>query len=485
MVPIVLEIPSDILTPVSTFLKLRQAGYQNAFLLESADGGEQIGRYSYLGINSFASLKSCSDKLLFSEKNKSPQIISKFNLKSIEEIINSYRSPKMEKLPDFVGGVIGNLDYEFVEKLEKLSPREESLNSNAVNLMFFKDIIVFDRLKNKIFIVSHVDSNENIDDSFEKAIGQIEKNIGLIRARSEDQHINFPLNNAESIEKNYTHMLGKDVFCAGVKKIKRHIKAGDIFQAVLSERFTTNFSGDPFLIYRSLRAVNPSPYQFFVDYGNGECLLGASPEMLVKSNSRTIQTSPIAGTRPRGDSNREDKKYETELLRSVKEKAEHLMLVDLGRNDLGRESVPGSVQVKSFMEVQRFSHVMHLVSLVEGKLKKSSSPLRALASCFPAGTLSGAPKIKAMNIISSIEKEKRGPYGGAVISYGFSGKLNSCITIRSVYIKSEKAHFQAGAGVVADSNPEKEYQEVLNKAKAVKKALEYAKTISADSERTI
>jgi anthranilate synthase component 1 len=255
-----------------------------------------------------------------------------------------------------------------------------------------------------------------------------------------------------------------------VKRIKSHIRAGDIFQCVMSEQFRFELEEDPFEVYRVLRMINPSPYLFFLDFG-GEVLLGSSPEMLVRVMNGTVETCPIAGTRPRGKDEAHDKKYERELLSSVKEKAEHLMLVDLGRNDIGRVSRPGTVKVTDFMKVERYSHVMHIVSLVEGKLKRNLSAWEAFCACFPAGTLTGAPKIRAMQILSELEGPRRGTYGGAVLAHDFLGNINSCITIRSLWAKGKNAVIQSGAGVVADSSPTKEYDEVLNKAKAIRSAV--------------
>lgn len=484
MIPLGIEMPADTLTPVSAFLRLRHSGSKQAFLLESADGGEEVGRYSFLGIDPFASLRSRSDQLVFSHYNSSQVIQDRASFQSVEKLIKEYQSMHLEGFPPFTGGAVGYVAYDAIQQLEDIPMPDKGLDSDDIYLMLFKHIIAFDQLKHRLYIVTHIETDDDAD--LDPLYRDAEAKIQDIRKRlfesTDKEVLDLSLSEVASVEPVEAEAtLGKEAFCAGVKTIKKHIRAGDIFQCVLSDRFHFPFEGDPFLVYRILRMINPSPYLFYLALEDDEYLLGSSPEMLVRSYDGRLETCPIAGTRPRGKDHKEDKKLESDLLASVKEKAEHLMLVDLGRNDIGRVSKPGTVRVSEFMKVERYSHVMHLVSLVEGKLKRSLTPWQALGACFPAGTLSGAPKIRAMEIISDLEPERRGPYGGAVVCYDFTGNLNSCITIRSLYIKGGKAYVQAGAGVVADSRPEKEWEEVLNKAKAVRSAVAIAQLAEGEA----
>jgi anthranilate synthase component 1 len=372
------------------------------------------------------------------------------------------------------------VSYDAVRYLEKIPLPDSEEPFADFRFMFFKNILAFDHLKNRLYIITHIPVTESdaIEASYEKARLQIHS----IRTRLREspgyaEVLDFSMDDVmQASPEEAKSLLGKEHYVEAARQIKQHIRQGDIFQCVLSDRFELPVDVDPFLIYRVLRMINPSPYLFYLSLGD-ETLLGSSPEMLMRSIHQTIQTCPIAGTRPRGVDAKTDEKLEQDLRSSVKEKAEHLMLVDLGRNDIGRVSRPGSVVVKEFMKVERYSHVMHLVSLVEGKLKPKYSAWEAFGACFPAGTLSGAPKIRAMEIIAKLESNRRGPYGGAVVFHDFSGNLNSCITIRSLFVKNGIGYIQAGAGIVADSNPEKEYQEVLNKAKAMRTAVAMAKLV--------
>ena len=402
------------------------------------------------------------------------------NFDSIHKILEEYKAASaLSHFPPFSGGAVGYVSYDAIKSIESIPITSNGMGAEDIHMMLFKNIIAFDRLKHRVYLVSYlfVENNdacslENLYESCQKCLADISSRLfkplekEAIQCNLEDYKDLLPV--------DAKALLGQENFIRGVKKIKNHIRQGDIFQGVLSERFEFDFSGDPFLVYRVLKMINPSPYLFFLSLGKDEYLLGASPEMLVQVIDGHLATCPIAGTRPRGKDLKSDHKMEMELLSSKKERAEHIMLVDLGRNDIGRVAKPGSVRVTRFMEVERYSHVMHMVSLVEGKLKKHLSPWKAFTSCFPAGTLSGAPKIRAMQILSEIEPKGRGPYGGAVVCYDFRGHLNSCITIRSLYLNKGKAYIQAGAGVVADSKPIKEYEEVLNKAKAIRTAVAMA-----------
>ena len=473
MIPVSKCLSADLLTPVAAFLRLRRQG-EPCFLLESADGGEAVGRYSFLGRKPFATLVSKEGVLTYREKGKEVVERPKNLMKRIGEYLSAHKSAALSSKLPFQGGAIGYVAYDAAAFLEDISLKEAVKVGKETSLMFFENIIAFDRLKHQMYLISHIRPQV---ESLKKGLARAKNDI----AKMEESLFSFSGklaaceldNDAKPVKVKGS--LGKESFLSAVKKIKEHIRAGDIFQCVLSEKFRLNLDDkDPFEIYRVLRTINPSPYLFFVDFGK-EILLGSSPEMLVRVTGRLVETCPIAGTRPRGANEKEDKKHEKELLSSVKERAEHLMLVDLSRNDISRVAVSGSVAVKDFMHIGRFSHVMHIISLVTGKLKPSLSAWDAFCACFPAGTLSGAPKIKAMQIISSLEKERRGTYGGAVVAHDFLGNMNSCITIRSLWAKDGEGVIQAGAGVVADSHPAKEYEEVLNKAKAIRKAVALTK----------
>ncbi|RZA18851.1 MAG: anthranilate synthase component I family protein [Proteobacteria bacterium] len=478
--PISVELPADALTPVTAFLRLRATGAKKMFLLESADGGEQVGRYSFLGIDPFASLKSVRGTLRFEDFETSEVIEEKTTFDRIGDYLSRYKTPLNPSLPPFMGGALGYFAYDCVRFLENIPLPDEGYGTNDLHFMFFKTILVFDRLRHRLHLVHLLAAKaDGLDLRYQKAcdtLQHIKERLTHNSSAEEVLELSFPrLKTILPVEAEST--LGKDRYCQAVKIIKEHIRAGDIFQCVLSDRFHFPVKEDSFLIYRILRMINPSPYLYFLEFGD-ETLLGASPEMLIRTQDRSVETCPIAGTRPRGKSEEDDLKMEKDLYASVKERAEHLMLVDLGRNDIGRVSKAGTVKVKSFMQVERYSHVMHLVSRVSGTLKKEETPWKALGSCFPAGTLSGAPKIKAMQIISRLEGSQRGPYGGAIICQDFGGDLNTCITIRSLYVRDGVGYAQAGAGIVADSQAEKEYEEVLNKARAVRTAVAAAREVS-------
>ena len=471
LLPFGVELSSDTLTPISAFINLKR-GVEQAFLLESADGGESVGRYTFIGIDPLARLESEGDELKLRDFRDGSELRKPCSFKNIELLLESYSSPTIDGFPPFTGGAVGFVSYDSVRFLEEIPMPNKGTDAKDVNLLLFQNVIAFDRLKHRVFIITHLENSQDIEVLYADAEKKLKEIQNKLFADQQVPLLEIP--SAETLDLDSIPLeaeLGREKFCDAVRKVKQHIKAGDIFQCVLSDRFSFDLDVDPIIIYRILRMINPSPYLFYLDLGDGEVLLGSSPEMLLKSDGKTIGTCPIAGTRPRGKDHAEDLKFEKNLLASVKETAEHLMLVDLGRNDIGRMARPGTVEVTEFMKVERFSHVMHLVSLVEGKLKKGASSWDALGSCFPAGTLSGAPKIRAMEIISELEGGRRGPYGGAVVAHDFSGNLNSCITIRSLYVNNGKAYIQAGAGVVADSRPEKEYDEVLNKAKAVQAAV--------------
>ncbi len=481
-VPVTLELPADVITPVNAFLRLRRSGASKMFLLESADGGEQVGRYSFLGVDPFAVLKSRGGRLSFENFETGAKEEQAASFQAIGAYLQRYSSPKRPDLPPFLGGALGYFGYDSVRYLEAIpEPEAEGYAPYDLHFMFFRTILIFDRLKHRLTLVQMIpNEKKDLRNAYAKAQEQLlELKSRLHRSRPEEEDLDLDFTRLRSIAPIAAEeQLGRERYCEAVRTIKQHIRRGDIFQCVLSDRFRFPVRSDAFLVYRILRMINPSPYLYYLQFDD-ETLLGSSPEMLIKTQGSVVETCPIAGTRPRGADETQDEKFERDLLASVKERAEHLMLVDLGRNDIGRVSRPGAVKVKSFMQVERYSHVMHLVSRVSGVMKKELKPWDALGSCFPAGTLSGAPKIKAMQIISRLEGTKRGPYGGAVICQDFAGDLNTCITIRSLYVRDGYGYAQAGAGVVADSQAEKEYQEVLNKAKAVRTAVAIAADVSS------
>ncbi len=456
-------------TPINAFNSItNNKDSIKAFLFENNEKNKQD--YSFLGVNPVETLR-IKDGLAYLEKKDETIILNGSPEKIINDYLLKYEVEKKPDLPPFTGGIIGYISYDFVKYLEKINlPLINSFGENEACLMLFKDVIIFDHSGNDLYIIANILKENPSEKDKEKALNEAKI--------LEKQIIKFPEITQPDITEIYNDLsvkttFGEEKFYNAVKKIKDHIKNGDIFQCVLSERFSFSLEAPPFTVYQVLRKINPSPYLFYISTGN-ETILGSSPEMLVRVSKGKVSLCPIAGTRPRGRDDTEDKKYEKALLRSTKEKAEHLMLVDLGRNDIGRVSQTGTVQVKQFMQVERFSSVMHLVSLLEGSLKEDKTPFDAFKAAFPAGTLSGAPKVRAMEIISEFEPVRRGAYGGSIFCYGFTGYLDSCITIRSLFVKNNQGYIQAGAGIVADSNPKNEYQEILNKSKAVIRAVNLA-----------
>ncbi len=475
LIPVFAEELADLETPVSLFLKI--AGKDpHAFLLESAEYEESIGRYSLVGAQpgSVIELK----KNLFTVKSagrlKRIKITSKEDaLSAFNNILKSYRFVRNPKLPSFVGGFVGFLGYEFVTFCDDIRLRSKpGLGTPDALLLMTQNLAVYDHFEHKIKLIHLADTRTK---SPKQAYTDAEYAIKTMQHKINTQRIPAALeatrkkSKSVAIKSNVT----KKTFTASVGKIKAYIRAGDCIQTVLSQRFELPRIKNDFAVYRALRSLNPSPYMFYFRSGSLR-LVGSSPEMLVKKQGSTVETRPIAGTRPRGHDETSDKRLEENLKASKKEMAEHLMLVDLGRNDLGRVCDYKSVKVRHFAQVERFSHVMHLVSHVEGRALKNKSPMEIISACYPAGTVSGAPKIRAMQIIDELEPEKRGPYAGAVGYIGFDGDFDLCITIRTILIDGKKAFVQAGAGIVNDSNPEKEYQETINKARALMRAVEMA-----------
>ena len=470
-VPVWKEMRADLLTPLSAFLKVAEhADY--AFLFESVEGGEQVARYSFLGKDPFLVLRA-RDGLTLVEQGGVTATEDVPFFDRLRGIMSDYRAPVVSGLPRFTGGAVGFLGYDAASWFEPslqggwakgIAP---SSGDDDAGFMLFDTILAFDHVKHRILIIANarVDPGAELEEAYRFACAKIHfLEQELERSLSEPTV-------TPSASPEVGSNMSQERFEEAVLVAKDHITAGDIYQVVLSQRFETSVTADPFTVYRALRHVNPSPYMYFIRMG-GLSIVGSSPEMLVRVEGRHVVTHPIAGTRPRGHDDVEDQRLAEELKRSTKECAEHVMLVDLGRNDVGRVCEYGTVRVAQFMELERYSHVMHLVSRVEGKLREGQDRLDALAACFPAGTVSGAPKIRAMEIISELEPTRRGIYAGAVCYVDFAGNLDCCITIRTITIKEGRAYVQAGAGIVADSEPTAEFNETRDKASALLRALE-------------
>ncbi len=467
-VPVHKEIVADLLTPVSAFLKIAEHS-DYAFLLESVEGGEHVGRYSFLGKDPFLILRAREGKTIVDRAGQTTESPKPF-MAVLRELMAGFSSPFVPGLPRFTGGAVGYLGYDAAAWFEPVTLQGAAdSGQDEAGFMLFDTVLAFDHVRHRILIIANarITGDEDLESLYQFARAKIDfVERELQRGLSHQQQ-----NGAGAL--SVTSNVSRDEFERMVRTAKEYIAAGDIYQVVLSQRFEAAIETDPFTVYRALRHVNPSPYMYFIRAGN-RSIVGSSPEMLVRVEGRRVATHPIAGTRPRGRNDEEDMRLAEELKRSEKERAEHVMLVDLGRNDVGRVSEYGSVRVPTFMALEKYSHVMHLVSTVEGKLSEEHDRLDALASCFPAGTVSGAPKVRAMEIIAELEKQRRGVYAGAVGYVDFAGNLDFCITIRTVVIENGRAYVQAGAGIVADSNPAAEYEETRDKARAVIAALELA-----------
>ena len=458
MIPIYREIVADMETPISAFLKINQGG--DSFLLESVEGGQRLARYSFIGTEPYRELTIWG-------KDKSDPL----NL--IAEELHKYKVVPLEGLPRFVGGAVGYFSYETVCRFEKLpSSKTDSLNLPEAKFMFVDTMLIFDHVTHKIKILSYLKLNGNIDKGYQQTVDKIDGLVERLQKPYKNKQVTKGKNLNQTWDKFNSNTTRQD-FEANVKKIKEYIIAGEAIQVVYSQRLSQPTNLPPFDIYRALRTINPSPYMFYLDYGDFQ-IVGASPEVLVRVEDGAVMTRPLAGTRPRGITPEEDASMEKELRNDEKERAEHIMLVDLGRNDIGRVSQPGTVAVSELMNVERYSHVMHLVTHVQGKLQTGMNAFDTLRACFPAGTVSGAPKVRAMEIIAELEPEKRGPYAGAVGYFSFSGNMDMAITIRTMVVSSGMAYVQAGAGIVFDSEPSREYEESLNKTRALLRALEQA-----------
>lgn len=469
LIPVYHGFISDLETPVSAFLKLRSS--RDCFLLESAEQGERIGRYSFLGCEPRASLFFRDGELIVREDGDETITASDDPFGAVEDYLGRYSSPVLEELPPFIGGAVGFFGYDLVRWEEELPPvKEDPIGLPDMAFMVSDAIVIFDHLKHTILLLANVLVEEGAD--IEGAYGRAGERVRELKRLLDEPLPRRTLNPRPPVEKPESNFSRED-FETAVEQVKEYIFAGDTFQTVPSQRFSVDVDVSPFGIYRGLRTVNPSPYMYYIAFDDFT-LVGSSPEPLIKVNRGLVETRPIAGTRPRGVTPDEDKRLADDLLADEKERAEHIMLVDLGRNDLGRVCIPGTVEVVDLMRIEYYSHVMHIVSVVTGRLAEGRRATDALKAAFPAGTVSGAPKIRSMEIINELEPEKRGPYAGAIGYLSFSGELDTCICIRTIIVKDGKAHVQAGGGVVADSVPAKEYEETRNKARALFKAIELA-----------
>jgi len=456
LIPVYREIVADLETPVSAFLKINRGG--DSFLLESVEGGQRLARYSFIGTEPYKVLA------VTKEARIDP-------LSLIAQELNQFKIVPVDGLPRFCGGAVGYLGYETATHFENLpTPDTDTLKLPEAQFMLADTLLVFDHVTHKIKVLSHVRLNEDLDQNYQEAIQKIDDLVDRLNqplpAINEDKLKPVA---AVGFSSNFT----KTEFEESVRKVKQYINAGEAIQVVLSQRLARSTQAPPFAIYRSLRSINPSPYMYYLDFKEFQ-IIGTSPEILVRVEDGTVMTRPLAGTRPRGSTPAEDLRLEQELRQDIKEQAEHIMLVDLGRNDIGRVSEPGSVKVSELMGIERYSHVMHMMTHVQGKLRQDLTSFDALRSCFPAGTVSGAPKIRAMEIIAQFEPDQRGPYAGACGYFSFSGNMDMAIAIRTIVNIRGTAFVQAGCGIVYDSIPEKEYEETLNKAKAMIKAIDQA-----------
>ena len=471
VVPVYRRLMADALTPVSAFKRIA-AGAEWSFLFESVVGGERIGRCSFLGAGPFRVVEATRDRVRsWSPGTMVKETVQADPLKALEEELKAYRAPNVPGLPRFCGGAVGYAGYDTVRYLEKLpnAPRDDR-GIPDLSFAFYDSMVIFDHVDKTVLVVglAATRSGTNLRSAFDEAAGKVDELVTKLQSSNDGLTItDFNLRSAISdSQSNFT----QTAFESAVKKAKEYILAGDIFQVVLSQRFQVEVKADPFDVYRSLRVVSPSPFMFFVKSPD-VTLVGASPEIMCRVENGVVTNRPLAGTRKRGVTEADDKHLATELLADPKERAEHIMLVDLARNDVGRVAEIGSVAISDLLTVERYSHVMHLSSTVTGQLRPELTAFDALRAALPAGTLSGAPKVRAMEVIDELEPLRRGPYGGAVGYVDFSGNMDTCIALRTMVIQGNTAYVQAGAGIVADSVPSEEYQETVNKAASLMRAL--------------
>ncbi|HEY2544520.1 MAG TPA: anthranilate synthase component I [Candidatus Acidoferrum sp.] len=473
LIPVYEVFPADLLTPVSAYLRIAQ-GARYSFLLESVEGGEKIARYTFAGANpkevfryaNGACVLESPNRVLWEERDP---------VTFLRARMERFRPVRLPGLPPLVAGAIGYFSYDMVRLIERLPKRlRDDIGLYDAQLMFYHGIIAFDHLQHRLWIVRNVytEGEASLRTKYNAAVREIHKTRQLLEQASPSEQPKKK-NKIRAKPLRISSNFLRNEYLEAVRKAKTYIRAGDIFQVVISQRFSAKTHAHPFDVYRELRALNPSPYLFYLQM-NDVAVVGSSPEMLVKVQGRDVFYRPIAGTRWRGKDEAEDQRLEKEMLASEKERAEHIMLVDLGRNDLGRVCEYGSVKPEELMTVERYSHVMHLVSSLRGRLREDVDCFDALMACFPAGTVSGAPKVRAMELIEELERTRRGIYAGGVLYLDFAGNLDSCIALRTMVIKNGVAHMQAGSGIVADSKPEGEYEESVNKSKALQAALEAA-----------
>ena len=478
LIPVYREILADLETPVSAFMKLGSKE-PYVYLLESVERGEKLGRYSFLGIDPFMIFKTQGKEgyLQTSEGEFEKYEVKQDPLGILKEIMSKFEVVNFPQLPIFFGGAVGYIGYDVVRFFEKIPSldKKENLKFPDCLFIFTNSVVIFDHVDHKIKIVSYAFLNgESSKKIYQKTQEKIEKIVSyLLAPLPELQSKTLGNSYCNKKDKSFKSNFSPKEFMQSVIRAKRYIRRGDIFQVVLSQRFEKKISTSPFNIYRVLRSLNPSPYMYYLKCGDFY-LIGSSPEILVRKEENEVILRPIAGTRPRGKDEKEDEKLIKDLMRDEKEKAEHIMLVDLGRNDLGRVCRYGTVKIKELFSIEKYSHVMHLVSEVRGELRKNMDQFDLLRACFPAGTVSGAPKVRAMQIIEELEPSHRGPYAGALGYFSFSGNMDTCIIIRTIIVREDTAYIQAGAGIVADSVPENEFKETVNKAKALMKAIDIA-----------
>jgi anthranilate synthase component I len=472
LVPVYRRLLADLETPVSIYLKLAQTG-SYSFLLESVEGGEQVGRYSFLGVNpkGIITFKGGEiTRLKHGEKTTRSLEDGEDPLHALKDEFETVQPVRLEGLPRFVGGAVGYIGYDVVRYFERLPETAQGdLDLPDAAFLLPDTLVIFDHAKHQLTVMANAHNTGDPHAAYQDAMRRIDQTVeALNKPLPEIPAPGTP--NGQELQSN----MSREKFEDNVRAAKEYIAAGDAFQIVLSQRFTRQTTAPPLMIYRAVRALNPSPYMFFLSFGDDFTLMGASPEMMVRLEDGIATSRPLAGTRKRGKNEVEDKALEAELLADPKERAEHVMLVDLGRNDLGRVCDYGTVRVSDMMYVERYSHVMHIVSNVEGRVRPDVDAFDLFRATFPAGTLSGAPKVRAMEIIEELEGTRRGPYGGAVGYFSFDGSMDTCITIRALVMQGDTVYIQAGAGIVADSDPATEYEETVNKARALAVAIQFA-----------
>jgi anthranilate synthase component I len=472
LIPLYQELLMDLETPLSFFKRLERDRY--SFLLESVEGSEHWARYSFLGTRPHRIFKARGNQVEIIEGGKSRHLVTEAPLSVLEELLKDYQAVTVPGVPPFFGGALGYVAYNAVEQFHDIrNDKDDPLRMPEIFFLFVQTLVAFDNLKHTIKIIDNVrvDRGSDLRRAYNRGVARIRGMISSLQKKPRGIEPR-DLTQGRGTRK-FRSNLNRKGFETAVNRAKEYIKAGDVIQVVLCQRLETQTATAAFEVYRALRFINPSPYMFYLELEDLR-VIGSSPETMVRLTGDTIELRPIAGTRPRGGTPEEERALEADLLADPKERAEHIMLVDLGRNDVGRVAEIGTVEVNELMAIERYSHVIHIVSNVRGKLAAGKTPFELFVSAFPAGTVSGAPKIRAMQIISELEPEKRGLYAGAIGYFGYNGNLDTCIVIRTILMKGKKVFINTGAGIVADSNPQSEYQETLNKARAMLKAVDLA-----------